>query len=253
MFGFPTPLEVSAVQPKPETGGTIDLSQAPDDDEVVARVRAGDRLLFEVLMRRHNRKVFRAARAILRSDDEAEDVIHSPAIHGDQAPGDLEILSPGEVAIERRALDQGADVREGSPAFRRERLAKEADRSGAGIEQAQEQADRRTALGRRVNRDAAAVPAHDAVNHREAKSIALARLRREERIECARSGTLVHAGAGVADVELDVAAFARQVACERARAVEMNALGLDRQRAALGHRVACVEKQVEHHLMQLAG
>jgi RNA polymerase sigma-70 factor (ECF subfamily) len=38
-------------------------------------VRAGDRLLFEVLMRRHNRKVFRAARAILRSDDEAEDVM----------------------------------------------------------------------------------------------------------------------------------------------------------------------------------
>jgi RNA polymerase sigma-70 factor, ECF subfamily len=70
-------LEVSAVQPQPklETGGTIDLSQAPDDDEVVARVRAGDRLVFEVLMRRHNRKVFRAARAILRSDDEAEDVM----------------------------------------------------------------------------------------------------------------------------------------------------------------------------------
>ncbi|HKY38181.1 MAG TPA: RNA polymerase sigma factor [Polyangiaceae bacterium] len=62
-------------QPKLETGGTIDLSQAPDDDEVVARVRAGDRLLFEVLMRRHNRKVFRAARAILRSDHEAEDVM----------------------------------------------------------------------------------------------------------------------------------------------------------------------------------
>jgi RNA polymerase sigma-70 factor (ECF subfamily) len=66
---------VSALQPQLETGGTIDLSQAPDDDEVVARVRAGDRMLFEVLMRRHNRKVFRAARAILRSDDEAEDVM----------------------------------------------------------------------------------------------------------------------------------------------------------------------------------
>lgn len=45
------------------------------DDEVVARVRAGDLLLFEVLMRRHNRTLFRAARAILRSDDEAEDVM----------------------------------------------------------------------------------------------------------------------------------------------------------------------------------
>ena len=45
------------------------------DDEVVARVRGGDLLLFEILMRRHNRTIFRAARAILRSDDEAEDVM----------------------------------------------------------------------------------------------------------------------------------------------------------------------------------
>jgi RNA polymerase sigma-70 factor (ECF subfamily) len=45
------------------------------DDEVVARVRGGDLLAFEILMRRHNRTIFRAARAILRSDDEAEDVM----------------------------------------------------------------------------------------------------------------------------------------------------------------------------------
>jgi RNA polymerase sigma-70 factor (ECF subfamily) len=45
------------------------------DDEVVSRVRAGDLLAFEILMRRHNRTIFRAARAILRSDDEAEDVM----------------------------------------------------------------------------------------------------------------------------------------------------------------------------------
>lgn len=45
------------------------------DDEVVARVRGGDLLSFEILMRRHNRTIFRAARAILRSDDEAEDVM----------------------------------------------------------------------------------------------------------------------------------------------------------------------------------
>jgi len=45
------------------------------DDEVVTRVRGGDLLAFEILMRRHNRTLFRAARAILRSDDEAEDVM----------------------------------------------------------------------------------------------------------------------------------------------------------------------------------
>ena len=56
----------------------VQLSELqPDrsDDAIVARVLAGDLASFELLMRRHNRSVFRAARAILRSDDEAEDVM----------------------------------------------------------------------------------------------------------------------------------------------------------------------------------
>jgi RNA polymerase sigma-70 factor (ECF subfamily) len=52
-----------------------DFAPEPSDDEVVARVRGGEVPLFELLMRRHNRKVFRAVRAVLRSDDEAEDVM----------------------------------------------------------------------------------------------------------------------------------------------------------------------------------
>lgn len=45
------------------------------DEQIVARVCAGEGRLFELLMRRHNRKVFRAARAIMKRDDEAEDVM----------------------------------------------------------------------------------------------------------------------------------------------------------------------------------
>ncbi len=44
------------------------------DEEVVRRVRAGQIDLFEVLMRRYNQRVYRIARAVLRSDTEAEDV-----------------------------------------------------------------------------------------------------------------------------------------------------------------------------------
>lgn len=51
------------------------LSSTLSDEEVVARVLAGDVDLFEVLMRRHNQRVFRAARAIVRDDAEAEDVM----------------------------------------------------------------------------------------------------------------------------------------------------------------------------------
>jgi RNA polymerase sigma-70 factor (ECF subfamily) len=45
------------------------------DEGVVARVLAGEPRLFELLMRRYNRRLFRAARAILRNDGEAEDVV----------------------------------------------------------------------------------------------------------------------------------------------------------------------------------
>jgi RNA polymerase sigma-70 factor (ECF subfamily) len=49
--------------------------RASPDDAVVARVLAGDRASFEVLMRRHNQRLFRAARAVLRDESEAEDVV----------------------------------------------------------------------------------------------------------------------------------------------------------------------------------
>jgi len=45
------------------------------DHELVERVRAGARDDFEILVRRHNQRLFRAARGILRSDVEAEDVV----------------------------------------------------------------------------------------------------------------------------------------------------------------------------------
>jgi RNA polymerase sigma-70 factor, ECF subfamily len=45
------------------------------DGEVVARVRGGEAGLFEVLMRRYNQRVYRAARAITGDDGEAADVV----------------------------------------------------------------------------------------------------------------------------------------------------------------------------------
>ena len=45
------------------------------DEEIAHRVSSGDVQLFEVLMRRHNQRLHRAARAILRDDSEAEDAV----------------------------------------------------------------------------------------------------------------------------------------------------------------------------------
>jgi len=46
-----------------------------DDRDVIARVLAGERGAFEILVRRHNQRMFRAARAITRTDVDAEDVL----------------------------------------------------------------------------------------------------------------------------------------------------------------------------------
>lgn len=44
----------------------------PADTELVGRIRAGDAGAMEALMRRHNRVLYRTARAILKDDAEAE-------------------------------------------------------------------------------------------------------------------------------------------------------------------------------------
>ena len=50
---------------------------ALSDAAIVGRVRAGDTALFELLMRRYNRLLFRLARGIVRDDDEARDVVQA--------------------------------------------------------------------------------------------------------------------------------------------------------------------------------
>jgi RNA polymerase sigma-70 factor (ECF subfamily) len=50
-------------------------SEAWSDEEIVHRVKAGDTVLYEIIMRRYNQRLYRVARAILRDDTEAEDVM----------------------------------------------------------------------------------------------------------------------------------------------------------------------------------
>ncbi len=55
--------------------------QALSDVEVVRRVRDGETALFEILMRRYNQRLYRVARAILRDDGEAEDVMQQAYVN----------------------------------------------------------------------------------------------------------------------------------------------------------------------------
>lgn len=55
------------------------------DEQVVTRVLAGDTALYELLMRRHNQRLYRVARAILRDDAEAEDVMQDAYVRAYQS------------------------------------------------------------------------------------------------------------------------------------------------------------------------
>lgn len=66
-------------------------SAAPDDVDVVARAQAGDAAMFETLMRRHNRRVYRAIRSILSDEADVEDAMQEAYVsafqHLDQFQG----------------------------------------------------------------------------------------------------------------------------------------------------------------------
>jgi RNA polymerase sigma-70 factor (ECF subfamily) len=53
---------------------------AASDEDLVAGVRAGDMALFEEIMRRYNQRLYRVARAIVKDEDEAEDVMQQAYI-----------------------------------------------------------------------------------------------------------------------------------------------------------------------------
>ncbi len=61
------------------------------DEELVSRVRQGDRLAFELLMRRNNRRVYRAVRTVLRDGADVEEVMQQTYVqafsHLDQFQG----------------------------------------------------------------------------------------------------------------------------------------------------------------------
>ena len=92
---FPRLLTLNPVSPNHLVGvapPTFEAADANDTDEaLVARARARDSTAFELLMRRHNQRVYRVVRSILRDADEIEDVIQQAYlqafVHLDQFGG----------------------------------------------------------------------------------------------------------------------------------------------------------------------
>lgn len=78
----------------------------PADEEIVARVRAGDAALFEVLMRRHNTRLYRAVRGILRDEVEVEDAMQQAYLRAYAALGEFEGLSSFSTWLVRIGLNE---------------------------------------------------------------------------------------------------------------------------------------------------
>jgi RNA polymerase sigma-70 factor (ECF subfamily) len=60
------------------------LNDPLSDEEIVRRVVAGDVALFEMLIRRHNQRIYRAVRAVLRDDELVEDVMQQAYLNAYQ-------------------------------------------------------------------------------------------------------------------------------------------------------------------------
>jgi RNA polymerase sigma-70 factor (ECF subfamily) len=90
------------------------------DEEIVARVRAGEARLFELLMRRYNPRVYRAVRSILRGEAEAEDAMQSAYLSAYAHLGDFEGRSTFSTWLTRIAIHEALARRRGERAEPRE-------------------------------------------------------------------------------------------------------------------------------------
>jgi RNA polymerase sigma-70 factor (ECF subfamily) len=60
---------------------TATADDAATDEQLVSRICAGESACFEALMRRHNQRLYRAARAIVKDEAEAEDVMQQAYVN----------------------------------------------------------------------------------------------------------------------------------------------------------------------------
>jgi RNA polymerase sigma-70 factor (ECF subfamily) len=80
-----------AVVTSEQSNDLSDDAVVESDEQIVEEVRAGDLDRFEALMRRYNQRLYRVARAVLRDDGEAQDVVQDAWVraftHLDQFAG----------------------------------------------------------------------------------------------------------------------------------------------------------------------
>lgn len=95
----------------------ISMSEQLSDVEVLRRVVDGDVALFEILVRRHNQRVYRTVRAVLRSDDEVEDVMQQAYLNAYQHLHQFNGSAQFSTWLTRIALNEALGRRRGRERF----------------------------------------------------------------------------------------------------------------------------------------
>lgn len=76
------------------------------DEQVVDRVLAGETVLFEIIMRRYNQRLYRVVRAILRDDSETEDIVQDAYVRAYQYLHQFERRAPFSTWLARIAIHE---------------------------------------------------------------------------------------------------------------------------------------------------
>jgi RNA polymerase sigma-70 factor (ECF subfamily) len=88
------------------SNSAVTATTAVADAELVERVLAGDRGLFEVLMRRYNQRLYRAVRAVMRDDSEVEDIMQQAYMNAFAHLDAFEFRSQFSTWLTRIALNE---------------------------------------------------------------------------------------------------------------------------------------------------
>jgi RNA polymerase sigma-70 factor (ECF subfamily) len=84
---------MESVSPLPSLAAAAELT----DEVIIERVRNGDTAIYEIIVRRHNQRLYRTIRAILRSDRDVEDVMQQAYVdaylHLDQFKGEAQFAT----------------------------------------------------------------------------------------------------------------------------------------------------------------
>jgi RNA polymerase sigma-70 factor (ECF subfamily) len=138
---------------------TAPSAAPPTDEELARRVVRGETALFEVLLRRHDQRVYRTCRAILRDEDEAEDAMQQAWIAAYQHLGDFQETAPFATWLVRIAANEALQrLRRRRPLTALPAGAEE-ERMDVHAEDPEERAAAREA-GRLVERAVDRLPAH---------------------------------------------------------------------------------------------